>query len=128
MVGIGINLKSSNFPPEIAETAASLEAETRRTVTFSELEETLVRFFGYFYEILQGPDGPDEILKQWQRRSSYFSGKSVIVRLESETLTGTTDGLEPNGALRVRKENGEIVTVSAGDVELLRSQNRERTL
>ena len=120
VVGIGINIKLSNFPPEIAETVTSLEIETDRTVTFSELEKTLVRFLNYFYEILQSRNGTIKILKEWQRRSSYFSGKHVTVRLANETVTGTTDGLEPNGALRVRKTDGETVTVTAGEVERLR--------
>jgi len=123
VVGIGINLRSSNFPTEIAETATSLEAESPRTVTFSELEETLVRFIGHFYDMLQSPNGPDETLREWQRRSSYSSGKQVVVRLANETVTGTTDGLGPNGALRVRKTDGKTVTVTAGEVERLRSPN-----
>ena len=121
VVGIGINIKSSNFPPEIAETATSLENESDRTVTFSSLEETLIRSFACLYEMLQRPDGTAEILKEWQRRSSYFSGKEVAVRLANETFTGTTDGLEPSGALRVLKPDGEVVAVTAGEVERLRS-------
>lgn len=125
VVGIGINLKQPHFPPEIAETATSVEAEAKRTVTFSELEATLLRFLDYFYDTLHSPNGPAEILKQWQRRSSYFSGKEVIVRLENETLSGITDGLEPNGALRVKRPDGTVAIVQAGDVERLRASRIE---
>lgn len=121
-VGIGINLRSSGFPPEIVETATSVEAETKNVVASSELEETLVRFLDYFYAMLESKDGRVLILKHWQRRSSYFSGKSVIVRLENETITGTTEGLELNGALRVRKADGGLTIIQAGDVEHLRSR------
>jgi len=41
--------------------------------------------------------------------------------LENETLTGITDGLEPNGALRVKRNDGSVTIVQAGDVEQLRA-------
>jgi BirA family biotin operon repressor/biotin-[acetyl-CoA-carboxylase] ligase len=35
-----------------------------------------------------------------------------------ETVTGRFDGLEPDGALRLRRDDGAIEIVRAGDVEL----------
>lgn len=121
IVGIGINLTSGNFPDEIADTATSIRQETGRKVNADELAETLTKFFGYFYSILNGETGPVDIGKEWQRRSSYFSGKSVRVVLENETVTGMTDGIEVNGALRIRKNDGSTVIVQAGDIEQLRA-------
>jgi len=120
VLGIGINLKSTNFPPEIADIATSLESETKVAAT-GNLVELLTKYLTYFYEILRSENGPAEIIDQWRRRSSYFSGKAVRVVLENETITGVTDGLEPNGALRVRRENGELSIIHAGVVEQLRS-------
>ena len=121
VVGIGINLKSSNFPPEIADTATSIDDETDRKVSFEELSAGLTRYIGYFYSMLSGEDGPGRIIEEWRRRSSYFSGKRVRVVLEGETVHGTTDGLEPNGAMRLRKDDGQVLIVQAGDVERLRA-------
>ena len=121
VVGIGVNLTSSNFPDEIAQTATSIKQESGRTIAPHDLAETLTKFFGYFYDILNGDDGPQEIIHEWRRRSSYFSDKSVRVVLENETILGTTDGLEPNGAMRIRKDDGTISVVQAGDVEQLRA-------
>lgn len=125
VVGIGINLKPSNFPPEIADTVTSIETETGCYAGIEELLASLTRFLGYFYDILQDENGPETVIREWHRRSSYFSGKSVRVVLENETITGITDGLEENGALRVKTENGEIRTILAGDVENLRTINYE---
>lgn len=121
VVGVGINLKSSNFPPEIAGTATSIEDETRQRVSFEELSAVLTRYIGYFYSMLSGDDGPGPVIEEWRRRSSYFSGKRVRVVLEGETVHGTTDGLEPNGALRLRKDDGQVAIIQAGDVERLRA-------
>ncbi|MBA2335042.1 MAG: biotin--[acetyl-CoA-carboxylase] ligase [Blastocatellia bacterium] len=121
IVGIGINLKSSNFPPEIEQIATSIESETQRLLNAEEVAATLTKFFSYFYGILNDVNGPKNILGEWRRRSSYFSGKSVRVVLENETVTGTTDGLEDNGALRIKTSSGLIKIIQAGDVENLRT-------
>lgn len=120
IVGIGINLRSSNFPSEIADRVTSIESETGQTPDADDLANTLTKYFGYFYEILSDENGPANILAEWQRRSSYFSGKSVRVALEHETIMGTTDGLEDNGALRLITKDGDLKIIQAGDVENLR--------
>ncbi|WP_026942082.1 biotin--[acetyl-CoA-carboxylase] ligase [Hellea balneolensis] len=51
----------------------------------------------------------------WMERSYNIPG-AVNVRLPSETFTGEALGLDQNGALRVRLENGTIRDVHAGDV------------
>ncbi len=120
VVGIGINLNSSSFPSEIAETATSIETEIGRNVALEDLLARCTRYFEYFYGILNGDGGHRAILDEWRRRSSYFSGRAVRVALKNETITGTTDGLEENGALRIKTADG-IRTVQAGDVETLRN-------
>jgi BirA family biotin operon repressor/biotin-[acetyl-CoA-carboxylase] ligase len=119
-VGIGVNLKSSNFPPELAEIATSVEAETNRIPDTDALLQTLTRRLAEYYLVLNDKNGAEKIRREWARRSSYFAGKSVKAKLENETITGTTRGLEENGALRVETEGGEIKIVQAGDVEMLR--------
>ncbi len=121
VVGIGININSSGLPPGISVAATSVEEETGRTITVEELAEQLIQFFDHFHDILTGVNGPVEIIKEWRRRSSYFFGKNVRVVLANETVVGTTDGLEANGALRVRKEDGSVTIIQAGEVETVRS-------
>ncbi len=119
-LGIGVNLKLSNFPPELIETATSIEAETNRTPDADALLQTLTRRLAEYYSVLNDENGAEKIRREWARRSSYFADKSVKVKLENETITGTTRGLEENGALRVETDGGEIKIIQAGDVEMLR--------
>lgn len=123
IVGIGINLRSNNFPPEIADIATSVKDETGRVLTAVEISAILTRFLGYFYQVLADENGPATIRQEWQRRSTYANGKSVRIVLENEAVTGVTDGLEENGALRLKTAEGEIRTVQAGDVEQIRQTN-----
>lgn len=121
IVGIGINLTSRNFTPEIANTATSIEAEIARSVSRDEIAESLTRYLIYFYEMLKQEGGCMDILTEWQKRSSYFCGKRVRVALADNVIEGVTDGLEENGALRVKTADGKTTIVQAGDVTRLRS-------
>lgn len=120
IVGIGINLKSSNFPVEIADIATSIETEIKRETNKDELLNSLTRFLNYFYDTLQSADGAKKIVEEWTRRSSYAFGKEVKVTLANQTIFGITNGLEETGALRVKTDSGEIRIIQAGDVENLR--------
>jgi BirA family biotin operon repressor/biotin-[acetyl-CoA-carboxylase] ligase len=122
VVGVGINLRSGSFPPEIAATATSIEDASGLILSPEEATGSLVKFLLYFYEILSGPGGPEEIINEWRKRSTYFSGKSVRVALGEEVVTGETDGLEANGALRIRHTDSSVTIVQAGDVERLRAE------
>jgi BirA family biotin operon repressor/biotin-[acetyl-CoA-carboxylase] ligase len=121
VVGIGLNLTSRNFPDEIADMATSIEAETGKRVNAGEISEVLTRYLSYFYGMLNDENGAAEIVHNWRQRSSYFSGKRVRVTLNGETIEGITDGLEENGALRVKSDGGSVRIIQAGDVERLRS-------
>jgi BirA family biotin operon repressor/biotin-[acetyl-CoA-carboxylase] ligase len=121
VVGIGINLKSSNFPPEIAETATSIETEIGETPDAEILLQNLTRFLSYFCDILYGASGAENIRQEWIQRSSYAYGKNVRARLENEAIEGRTCGIEENGALRIALKSGEIRAIHAGEIEQLRA-------
>jgi BirA family transcriptional regulator, biotin operon repressor / biotin---[acetyl-CoA-carboxylase] ligase len=114
IVGIGINLKSSDFPPEIV--AASIAEETKLNVDFDDTHEALTRFFAYHYDNFNA----ENICREWTKRSSYAFGKDVRAVSGNEIIFGTTRGIEENGALRIETETGELKIIHAGDIEQLR--------
>jgi BirA family transcriptional regulator, biotin operon repressor / biotin---[acetyl-CoA-carboxylase] ligase len=121
IVGIGINLKSSNFPAELSEIATSIEAETGEMPDAEILLRNLTRFLSYFCDVLYGENGAENIRQEWIQRSSYAYGKRVRARLENQLVEGKTCGIEPNGALRIKLEDGDIRTIHAGEIEQLRA-------
>jgi len=52
--------------------------------------------------------------------SNFAKGKRVRVDTGSEAYIGTTTGLTVEGLLQVKKEDGPVVTVIAGDVTEVR--------
>ena len=118
-IGINLNLKSSGFPPELAETATSIEAESGIAPNADRVIEDLCDAMVANYETLSGPDGPETIRRLWSERSSYAEGKEVRVRIGAEEFEGVTRGIEANGALRVETADG-LRVVQAGEISLLR--------
>jgi birA, biotin-[acetyl-CoA-carboxylase] ligase region len=128
VVGIGVNIRTSNFPPEISDTATSIEAaspqstgNSRNVPSPEQLSQVLSNYLTHFYEVLSNDQGASAIVDEWRKRSTYFSGKHVRVTMENETLEGTTDGLQENGALRVRQADGILAIIQAGDVQRVRA-------
>ncbi|HSI89099.1 MAG TPA: biotin--[acetyl-CoA-carboxylase] ligase [Pyrinomonadaceae bacterium] len=124
VLGIGINIRATSIPPEIASTATSIEIVTGNAVDRSQLISALLEHISRFYELLCSPRGGPAIIDEWSRRSTYFSGKHVRVETTGSVIEGVTDGLEPNGALRVRRADGAIEVIVAGDVTSLRATQR----
>jgi BirA family biotin operon repressor/biotin-[acetyl-CoA-carboxylase] ligase len=118
IVGIGINLTNAVLPRELESVATSVEAATKREPDMEFVIETLQRCFMTRYQAMKSPTGPSEVVREWSQRSSYASGKRVTVSESDDGFAGTTRGLEPDGALRVETETGEIKIVRAGDVSV----------
>jgi BirA family biotin operon repressor/biotin-[acetyl-CoA-carboxylase] ligase len=120
VVGIGVNLNNRAFPPEILETATSVEEQTGSAPDVERLLASLTRSLARHYETLQSAGGAAETVREWELYSSFARGRRVRVALAEETFEGTTRGLEPDGALRVETDDGEIRIVRAGDVMAVR--------
>ncbi len=120
IVGIGINLNSTNFPPYLFEIATSIEQEISKKPNYESVIEMLIKQFSEFYEIFKSENGAEQIRQEWIDRSTYAFGKEVKAVLENTEICGKTCGIEENGALRIETENGEIIIIQAGDVEKIR--------
>jgi biotin-(acetyl-CoA carboxylase) ligase len=60
--------------------------------------------------------GAAPIVARFTEVSSFARGKRVRVTTGQETYAGITAGLEPNGLLRVEREDGRVESVISGDV------------
>ncbi len=120
ILGIGINLREGAYPADMRGQAVTVEAATGARVEVESVLAALVRHLARRYAQLHAHGGDGEIIRDWSANSSYATGKGVRVHAATEIFTGTTRGLEPDGALRVETAAGEIKIVRAGDVHALR--------
>jgi BirA family biotin operon repressor/biotin-[acetyl-CoA-carboxylase] ligase len=120
IVGIGINLTSGYFSPDLYRAATSVESATGKSPDAEVVLAALVHALLTQYQQLQLDGGPEMIVGEWCARSSYCMGKRVRVSESNGSVVGTTRGLECDGALRVQTDQGEIRIVRAGDVTEVR--------
>jgi len=64
-------------------------------------------------------ESPSAMLAQAWLARAHPVGSSLTVHSGSgETVSGTFDGIDPDGALRLRRDDGGLDTIRAGDVQL----------
>jgi BirA family transcriptional regulator, biotin operon repressor / biotin---[acetyl-CoA-carboxylase] ligase len=115
IIGIGLNVNQEKFPGELSAVATSLRAEAGKPQSRLDLLVRLLREFEADYNRFLR-DGAASVVERFEAVSSYATGKRVRVTTGKESFAGTTAGLAPEGLLQVKRENGEVVTVIAGDV------------
>jgi BirA family transcriptional regulator, biotin operon repressor / biotin---[acetyl-CoA-carboxylase] ligase len=117
ILGIGINLTQNAFPPELENVATSVAEATGRAGDREQILAALLDTLSRWHSQL---NDPGKIVDAWSNRSSYAIGKLVQVSNGDDVWQGTTCGVEPDGALRLRTSSGEIKLVRAGDVYSVR--------
>src|ERR1035437_2393638 len=112
-VGIGINVNHERVPEELSGIATSLRIETGRIHSRVEIVARLLRHLDSYYNRFLS-EGAEAIIARFSEVSSFARGKRVRITTLTETYTGTTDGLESGGLLRVRRDDGRTLPVIAG--------------
>ena len=119
VIGLGINVNQQKFPPDIGGLATSLRKESGKAHSRLELLVRLLTQFETDYNRFLR-EGPSYVVDRFQRESDFAQGKRVKVESGTEIYFGVTDGLSPEGFLCVEKDDGQLVTVIAGDVTEVR--------
>ncbi len=119
IVGIGLNVNQEKFPAELSSIATSLSKETGKVHSRLELLVRLLREFETDYNRFLR-EGPSYVVGRFAEVSQFADSKRVRVDTGRDTYTGKTAGLSADGLLLVKKDDGETVTVIAGDVSEVR--------
>jgi BirA family transcriptional regulator, biotin operon repressor / biotin---[acetyl-CoA-carboxylase] ligase len=115
IVGVGVDVNHASMPAALSGIATSLRMVTGRTHSRLQILTRLLRNLETYYNRFVA-EGPAPILARFTEVSSYARGKCVRITTGNETYTGTTDGLDPSGLLRVRRDDGRCEVVISGDV------------
>jgi BirA family biotin operon repressor/biotin-[acetyl-CoA-carboxylase] ligase len=115
VVGVGVNVNHANLPPEIASIGTSLRMTTGRSYSRLQVVVRLLRKLESYYNLFL-TEGPAPIVTRFHDVSSFAKGKRVRITTPSGSYVAVTEGLEPHGLLRVRREDGRLDTVISGDV------------
>jgi BirA family biotin operon repressor/biotin-[acetyl-CoA-carboxylase] ligase len=109
IAGIGINVNHTSFPPELE--ATSLRIHSHRVVDRESILEALLPAIDSVTQ-----EDADTILRLFAHASSYVAGRRVTVDQPGGLITGTTAGMNSEGHLIVRKDDGTDTLILAGGV------------
>jgi BirA family biotin operon repressor/biotin-[acetyl-CoA-carboxylase] ligase len=111
VAGFGVNLATG---PDLGERpAASLNGALLPTAFAPLLAASFTRWLQFWRS-----NDRSALVRAWERRG-HMPGTSLAVHVSpTEIARGRFGGLEPDGALRLLRDDGRIDVIRAGDVEL----------
>jgi BirA family biotin operon repressor/biotin-[acetyl-CoA-carboxylase] ligase len=116
-IALNVNLDTATIP-EISETATSLKQVLGQHISRLKM---LLALLVEFEELYQAIRRGEPIDGEWRRRLETL-GKKVTVRCGDEVHDGDAEAVDEDGNLIVRRPDGSLVTIAAGDVTL-KAQN-----
>lgn len=113
-IGLNVNLDPAELPPDLLVPATSLSQKAGRPVARASLLRALLQAIESRYlAMLEGTQPQDE----WAGRLVTL-GQPVSVSGAGSVLEGMAEGVDADGALLVRRADGALERVLAGDVTL----------
>ena len=120
--GINVNVSKEIMPDDIKDKAASLSDFTDKTVDRIKVITAVLKSLEDIYEKTVA-EGFAYMFEEWKKYTITL-GKTVSVVAPDETFLGVAENIDEMGALLVKRENGVIERVLAGDVSI-RASNKE---
>ena len=110
-VGFGVNLASAPILRD--RQAASLGGQ----VAPEAFAPLLAGSFARMLELWRSTES-SALVRAWEQRAHLPGTRLTVHAGKDETVSGRFAGLEPDGALRLKLEDGSIEVIRAGDVDL----------
>lgn len=118
VIGIGINTNATpeDYPEEVRPLAVSIADAATAPFTRVELLADILKNMEELYEKVL-VEGFKPVLEEWKQYSCTL-GQEVKVIAPDKTYLGTAIDIDEEGLLMVRKEDGIVEKVVAGDVSI----------
>ena len=116
VVGIGLNVNPTSFPPEVSQIATSLSLEASQVFSRAEVLGAIIRQFSVRRPQI-GRDFDD--LLDAVRLRCVLSGKRVSLSTVNGPRIGVVEGMAAGGELLLRTENGLERLIQADEVRVV---------
>ncbi len=112
--GLGLNVNTRRFPPELEGIATSLAMETGRVLDRAPLVRALLQRYETWYTAFLH-EGPGPMLDRWKGLSRTL-GTRIAVETPRGRRSGIARDLDGNGGLVLEDDAGRMHTIISGDV------------
>jgi len=113
-IGINVNVDHQKFPEDIQANTISLKEVSGKEVLRVKLAQTFLQEFEKYYDKLRRKEF-SSILKEW-KLYSHTLGRKIRVDMGERIITGEAVDINEEGALVLKKEDGERVEIISGTV------------
>lgn len=117
VIGVGINVNTEAFPEEICATATSIRRESGKTWRRAELIAAILRQFEVQYERFVKEEDL-AYLREAYDAVLVNCNREVRILGEKDGYQAVALGIDDQGELLVRKEDGTVTSVYAGEVSV----------
>ncbi len=118
-IGINANMPPGSLPEHIRPFTTSLKAEAGRAVDRAGLFTLILEKLEHAYKILLNGD-KRALINEWLRLN-FTIGKNIQVSTPHGIISGVAEAINDSGELLIRLSSGELETVRAGDVTVLKN-------
>ncbi|MES2696545.1 MAG: biotin--[acetyl-CoA-carboxylase] ligase [Verrucomicrobiota bacterium] len=116
-LGLNVNLPADGWPPELAKRAISLEEVSGHPLDLNRLAAALIGRVLLAYQSFADGDHLKTFADLWHRYD-LLRGKSIALLEGGRRHHGTVNGVDDEGALLLRDEQGKVQRFRAGEVTL----------
>lgn len=113
VIGIGVNVDSITFPPDVAEIATSLRAHTNTPFSIADLADAILDALREVFAEIESAAFMDEY-----RAASLAVGRRVSVITPTHTYDATATAVRDDGALEVIDEGGIRRILNSGEISI----------
>ncbi len=115
-IGLNVNSKAGELPPGSVSVRELLGKKVARVPLAQKILQELERS----YERVKA-GRHEELCEEWES-VSHTTGQQVSAKLLDRTVSGTATGIDADGALWIRHDNGFQERILSGDVQLIRKK------
>jgi BirA family biotin operon repressor/biotin-[acetyl-CoA-carboxylase] ligase len=112
-IGIDVNCEAEDFPPDVAKIATSIQVETGHAQDRVALAARVLVELDECYHVAL--ENFETVADEWADLCTTL-GKQIVVRMAQRRIEGFAHALDGDGALLVRKDDGQIERILGGDL------------